>query len=134
MGDRSVGKNCLLQISNPSNGEGEVMVKTITIDNAVVTQVRVVTDLNGGIHVYCEYVLNSGTTPIQALTQEITSLLSSSEQSTALGVFTSVLQAVSTSQGVTTTGPVPLQPSPTTTAGPTQAPASRVGTPTPRGR
>ena len=103
------------------------MPKTITIDNGVATQIRVSTDSAGSVHVYCDYVLNSGTTLIEALSQDVTQLLSSSDQSSALTLFNDVLQALGSSQGVTMTGPTPivlppaphspplLQPTPTST-------------------
>lgn len=110
------------------------MPKTITIDNAMVTLVRVTTDPNGTVHVLCDYVLNSGTTPIQWLSQDITQMLSASDQSTALAVFNRVLQAVSTVEGVPATGPVLLQSSSVVAPALKQAPSS-VGTPPPsRGR
>ncbi len=81
------------------------MAKTITIDNAVVTQVRVMTDATGNVHLLCDYALYSGTTLIEVLSGDVTQLLGSADQSSALSVFNSVMQAIASSQGVTVTGP-----------------------------
>jgi hypothetical protein len=105
------------------------MPKIITIDNAVVTLVRITTDLGGAIHVFADFALNSGPTPIQMLSQEITSQLSPGDQSTALAVFASVLQAVSALEGIPVTGPVPPGPSQNVAPAPRQPP-SRTGSPT----
>ena len=76
------------------------MAKTITIDSALVLQVRVTANPNGKIQVYCEHLLRFGTTTIQYLNTDVTQLLSSSEQANALSFLDAVVKAISADQGV----------------------------------
>src|SRR5258707_139254 len=80
------------------------MPKTITIDTAVVAQVRLTTDASGAIRVYCDYTLAAGAQPIQETSEDVTALLSSGDQGSALSVFKNVLQALGNSQSVTAIG------------------------------
>ena len=79
------------------------MSKTVTIDTAVILQVRLTPGANGEAEVHCEYQLRSGATPIQSLHQEVTTLLTPSQRATARAFLDAITQAIAADQGVAAT-------------------------------
>jgi len=77
--------------------------KTITIDSAVILQIRVIPGTNGKVAVQCEYQLRSGTVPIQSFNEDVTRLLGSSEQVAASSILDAVARAIGADQGVAAT-------------------------------
>jgi hypothetical protein len=75
--------------------------KTISIDNVWIMQIRASVDPLGKAHIACEYQLRSGGSPIQSFSQDVTNLLSATDQAGALAFVKAVEQAVSADQGVT---------------------------------
>lgn len=80
------------------------MPKIITIDTAVVAQVRLTTDATGAVRVSCDYTLTSAGVAIQDTSEDVTALLSAGDQASALAVYANVVKLLGNAQGVTAVG------------------------------
>ncbi len=74
------------------------MPRTITIDNAHVLQVRLFKDLNGDVHLQCEYNLKAGSQVVLARHADVTQWLSAEQWAAALALFDGISQNVASAE------------------------------------
>jgi len=74
------------------------MPRSITLDGVKVVQLHLMTDRNGGIHVYGEYQVLAGNQIVEAKHVEVTPVLSAANQAAMLAIFNQVSKDISVAE------------------------------------